>query len=204
MFTGLIEQTAPVIEINQGPELTSFIIQNTHFKNLIRGESIAVNGVCLTVTDYTDEEFSVDVVNETRHVTSLGQLKTGMQVNLERALRLDQRLGGHLVSGHVEGTGQINQITEDGKALVMVVSVPEYLIKYMVHKGSVTIDGISLTIFEVDYERHVITLNIIPETQRQTNLASRVRGDVVNIEADMIVKHIDHLMTFDKVGGQHV
>lgn len=204
MFTGLIEQTAPVIEINQGPELTSFIIQNTHFKNLIRGESIAVNGVCLTVTDYTDEEFSVDVVNETRHVTSLGQLKTGMQVNLERALRLDQRLGGHLVSGHVEGTGQINQITEDGKALVMVVSVPEYLMKYMVHKGSVTIDGISLTIFEVDYERHVITLNIIPETQRQTNLASRVRGDVVNIEADMIVKHIDHLMTFDKVGGQHV
>lgn len=204
MFTGLIEHTAPVLEINRQSELTSLKIQNTHFKNLIQGESIAVNGVCLTVTNFTADTFEVDIVNETMNVTNFNQLQPNQSVNLERALRLDQRLGGHLVGGHVEGTGQIITSSIDGDALVLEITVPDMLMKYMVHKGSVTIDGISLTIFEVDYERCRITLNIIPETQRQTNLSNRIVGDNVNIESDMIVRHVAHLMSFKQAGGTHV
>jgi riboflavin synthase len=134
------------------------------------------------------------MVNETKRITSLDKIEAGMPVNLERALTLSTRLGGHIVSGHVDGTGEITSVNDDGSALVMHIACPSSLMKYMVKKGSVAVDGISLTLFDVDLEASEIILNLIPETQERTTLTQKGAGDRVNIEADMLMKHVDHLL----------
>ncbi|MDO5360866.1 MAG: riboflavin synthase [Jeotgalicoccus sp.] len=204
MFTGLIEQTSPVLSINKTSALTEMEIKNTLFDDLNIGDSVAVNGTCLTITKLQEQSFSVDIVNETSSITSLSDIQKGDILNLERAMRLDQRLGGHIVSGHVDGTGLIENIYDDGDALVISVKCSRELMKYMTLKGSVTIDGISLTLFDIKPEEDIFILNIIPETQDKTNIAGKTAGDIVNIEADMMIKHIDHLLNFEKAGGRHV
>lgn len=204
MFTGLIEQTSPVLSINKTPAITEMEIQNTLFNDLNRGDSVAVNGACLTITKLQECSFFVEIVNETSSVTSLSDVQKGDILNLERAMRMDQRLGGHIVSGHVDGTGLIENIYNDGDALVISVKCSRSLMKYMTLKGSVTIDGISLTLFDIKPEEDTFILNIIPETQNKTNIAQKSTGDIVNIEADMMIKHIEHLLNFEKAGGTHV
>ena len=204
MFTGLIEQTSPVLSISKTCDLTKVEIRNKYFDDLSIGDSVAVNGACLTVTALTADAFSVEIVNETSSITSLSELEAGDILNLERAMRLDQRLGGHIVSGHVDGTGEISSIDKDGDALVISVKCSRQLMKYMTLKGSVTIDGISLTLFDIQPEHNTIILNIIPETQSKTNILQRKQGDIVNMEADIMIKHLDHLLNFEKAGELHV
>ncbi|OZT77192.1 riboflavin synthase [Salinicoccus roseus] len=194
MFTGIIEQIGEVRKAADTGEHTVFEITAGTFDDLKLGDSISVNGTCLTVTGIEDSGFTVEMVNETKRITSLDKIEAGMPVNLERALTLSTRLGGHIVSGHVDGTGEITSVNDDGSALVMHIACPSSLMKYMVKKGSVAVDGISLTLFDVDLEASEIILNLIPETQERTTLAQKGVGDRVNIEADMLMKHVDHLL----------
>ncbi len=194
MFTGIIEQVGTVAKMEDTGELTVFEITSGIFDDIALGDSISVNGTCLTVTELKATSFTVEMVNETKRITSLGTVAEGSKVNLERALTLASRLGGHIVSGHVDGTGKIADITYDGSAMVMRIKVPEHLMKYMSQKGSVTIDGISLTLFDVEKASSEIILNLIPETQERTTLSGKMRGDLVNIEADMLMKHVEKLL----------
>jgi len=194
MFTGIIEQVGTVERMKDTGELTIFEIESGIFGDIALGDSISVNGTCLTVTEIKEGAFTVEMVNETKRITSLGSVSDGDEVNLERALTLATRLGGHIVSGHVDGTGEIMDITFDGSAMVMRIRVPEHLMKYMSLKGSVTIDGISLTLFDVQKASSEIILNLIPETQERTTLSGKTPGDLVNIEADMLMKHVEHLL----------
>lgn len=204
MFTGLIEQTSQVKSIQKTSQLTTLEIENNLFDDLSIGDSVAVNGACLTITAMADQSFTVEIVNETSNITSLSDLEKGDILNLERAMRLSDRLGGHLVAGHVDSTGVIDNIHMDGDALVISVKCNTAQMKYITLKGSVTVDGISLTLFDIKPEENVFILNIIPETQNKTNIAQRKIGDIVNIETDMVIKHIDHLLNFEKAGGTHV
>ncbi|HIV82404.1 MAG TPA: riboflavin synthase [Candidatus Salinicoccus merdavium] len=194
MFTGLIEQKDTVLKVDSTMDDTELTINNNGFEDLKEGDSVAVNGVCLTAYEITERSFKVTMINETKRITSLKDVKDGAEVNLERALKLSDRLGGHLVSGHVDATGTITEISHDGNAVIMKVKCPSRLMKYMADKGSVTIDGISLTLFEVDHGEETITLNLIPETLERTNLGQRGLHETVNIEADQIIKHIEHLL----------
>lgn len=194
MFTGLIEQKGKVLNVNSTADDTELTINNAGFDDLKEGDSVAVNGVCLTAYDITGQSFKVTMINETKRITSLKNISDGEEVNLERALKLSERLGGHLVSGHVDDMGTVTEVLNDGNAVVMTIKCPSRLMKYMADKGSVTIDGISLTLFEVNHEEETITLNLIPETIERTILGSRQVQDTVNIEADQIIKHIEHLL----------
>lgn len=194
MFTGLIEQKGKVIKVSGTIDDTELEINSDGFDDLKEGDSMAVNGVCLTVYDIDGHSFNVTMINETKRITSLKDISANDEVNLERALKLSDRLGGHLVSGHVDATGTITDILNDGNAVVMKIKCPSRLMKYMADKGSVTVDGTSLTLFEVDHEEETITLNLIPETMERTILGSRKMQDTVNIEADQVIKHIEHLL----------
>ncbi len=194
MFTGLIEQKGKVIKVSGTIDDTELEINSDGFDDLKEGDSMAVNGVCLTVYDIDGHSFNVTMINETKRITSLKDISANDEVNLERALKLSDRLGGHLVSGHVDATGTITDISNDGNAVVMKIKCPSRLMKYMADKGSVTVDGTSLTLFEVDHEEETITLNLIPETMERTILGSRKMQDTVNIEADQVIKHIEHLL----------
>lgn len=194
MFTGLIEQKGKVIKVSGTIDDTELEINSDGFDDLKEGDSMAVNGVCLTVYDIDGHSFKVTMINETKRITSLKDISANDEVNLERALKLSDRLGGHLVSGHVDATGTITDISNDGNAVVMKIKCPSRLMKYMADKGSVTVDGTSLTLFEVDHEEETITLNLIPETMERTILGSRKMQDTVNIEADQVIKHIEHLL----------
>lgn len=203
MFTGLIECTSAIKSSENTEDLFTLTIENP-YESLKIGDSISVNGVCLTVTDVDISIFTVEVINETKRITSLSSLEANDEVNLERAMKMDSRLDGHLVSGHVDGNGKITQIRKDGEAFIFSIHCPKRLMKYMVYKGSVTIDGISLTLFDVDVDSDIIVLNIIPETLRKTAIRNRAVGNFLNIEADMIMKHIDHLINYERGGVRHV
>lgn len=157
------------------------------------GESIAVNGVCLTVTDFDATTFTVDVMLETLKKTNLGLLKPGNRVNLERALRLGDRLGGHLVTGHVDGTGVVARLKECSIATEMWVEVPPELEKYLVPRGSVALDGVSLTI--ADLQPGALMVSLIPHTKEITTLGEKKIGDVLNIETDILGKYVHHLLS---------
>lgn len=194
MFTGIIEQVGTLKKTEDTGELTIFEITSGIFNDIALGDSISVNGTCLTVTEIREGSFMVEMVNETKRITSLGTVGAGDKVNLERALTLATRLGGHIISGHVDGTGEITDISHDGSAMVMRIKVPDHLMKYMSRKGSAAVDGISLTLFDVQKESSEIILNLIPETQNSTTLSDKKRGARVNIEADMLMKHVEHLL----------
>ena len=189
MFTGIIEELGVVKNIKLLSDSAELNIQaNKVLEGTKIGDSIAVNGVCLTVIHSSVREFTADVMSETLAKTSLAQLKPGSKVNLERALQLSTRLGGHLVSGHVDGVGTIKRITSAGIASVFEISIVPPLIPYILPKGSISIDGISLTVVQVD--SNSFSVSLIPHTFAQTTLGFKKVGDKVNLETDIIGKYV--------------
>lgn len=193
MFTGIIEEVGSVISV-QRSGTSSFIriaakkvLEGVHL-----GDSIAVNGVCLTVTDFDSSSFKADVMNETLSRSSLGSLSSGSPVDLERAMAAGGRFGGHIVSGHIDGTGTITDIHRDGIALWYTISAAPDILRYIVEKGSVAIDGISLTVAKVTDTD--FSVSIIPHTAEQTVLSHKSAGDIVNLENDIIGKYVEKLM----------
>lgn len=193
MFTGIIEEVGSVTSIRKGAHscvLTvnaSRVLEDVHL-----GDSIATNGVCLTVTSFTSHSFSADVMHETLNRSSLGSLHIGSPVNLERAMLAGGRFGGHIVSGHIDGVGTISSIKEDDNAVWYTVEAPSSILRYIIEKGSITLDGISLTVAKVTNSN--FSVSIIPHTRAQTNLASKKVGDVLNLENDLVGKYVERLM----------
>ncbi len=193
MFTGIVEEVGTVREIRKG-QTSSFIeIQaKTVLSDVHLGDSIAVNGVCLTVTEFSADSFRADVMNETLNRSSLGSLRSGSQVNLERAMPANGRFGGHIVSGHIDGTGVITDIRRDGISVWYTIGTTVAVMRYIVEKGSVAIDGISLTVAKVTDSS--FSVSIIPHTAEQTVLSYKKTGDTVNLENDIIGKYVEKLM----------
>lgn len=194
MFTGIIEEIGAVQAIKQGARSSILTLAGTKiFDDLKLGDSVAVNGVCLTVSTLTGSSFSADVMHETLQRSSLGQLKQGGKVNMERAMPANGRFGGHIVSGHIDGVGTIAEITRDDNAIRYTVRAPREILRFIVTKGSIAIDGISLTVAtltETDF-----AVSIIPHTARETVLSLRKVGDVVNLENDVIGKYVERFLS---------
>ena len=198
MFTGLVEARGVVAKIVKGAKSAQMTIKAPQLLEGTRlGDSIATNGVCLTVTHLTETAFTVDVMPETMSVTGLGELMTGSFVNLERALKLEDRLGGHIVSGHIDGIGVIQQIKAEDNATWLTLKAPENILRYIIHKGSIAIDGVSLTVAYVD--AHCFKVSLIPLTKSATTLPLKKVGERVNLECDVIGKYIEKLMMSKQV-----
>ena len=202
MFTGIVEEIGTVKKIARGQKAYLEIQADKIFSDIHIGDSIAVNGVCLTVTSFSGKIFTADVMNETFSRSSLGSLKTGSHVNLERAMSANGRFGGHIVSGHIDGTGKITNIKKDGNAVWYKISADENIIKYTVEKGSIAIDGISLTVARV--ERDNFSVSIIPHTSEETILSEKQLGDTVNLENDIIGKYVERFLNFNKTGKSNI
>ncbi|SJZ30862.1 riboflavin synthase [Selenihalanaerobacter shriftii] len=196
MFTGIVEELGEINSINRGSQSIELEIKAKNVLNDVQlGDSIATNGVCLTVTSFNKNRFTVDVMPETMRKSSLGELKVGEAVNLERALSLKDRLGGHLVSGHIDGTGEIKKKQREDNAILYNISLPIDLRQYVIPKGSIAIDGISLTIAELLDQEFVLSL--IPHTAEMTTLGKKDIGDIVNLEVDLIGKYIERMLRFN-------
>lgn len=198
MFTGIIEEVGKVKSLRRGAK--SFVLEveaETVLEGTQVGDSIATNGVCLTVTNLTGRGFTADVMPETVNRTALGELVSGASVNLERALSLQTRLGGHIVSGHIDGTGRISNIRQDDNALWLTIECDSKLLRYVIEKGSITIQGVSLTVARVD-ERS-FSVSLIPHTQAATTLHQAKVGDLVNLENDIIAKYVEKLIGAESV-----
>lgn len=193
MFTGLIEEVGTIQNVRRGARSCVLTIG---CKKVLEGsqigDSIAVNGVCLTVTNMGGSYYTADVMAETMNRSSLRQLSTGTSVNLERAMPANGRFGGHIVSGHIDGTGTVQSIEPDDNAIWYTIAAKPNLLRYIVEKGSITIDGISLTVAYVD--EHCFKVSIIPHTQQVTALHDRGVGDIVNLECDIIGKYVEKLL----------
>ena len=193
MFTGIIEELGTVGQMDRRPDSIKLTIQARKvLEGTQLGDSIAVNGVCLTVTSMTDSSFTADVMHETMRRSSLSDIKSGSKVNLERAMQVGGRLGGHIVSGHIDGVGHIARIAADGIARVITISIPKDMEPFIVEKGSIAIDGISLTVAAVEPE--AFSVSVIPHTAAVTLLGKKRAGDVVNLENDIIGKYVDKLL----------
>jgi riboflavin synthase len=189
VFTGIIQSTGRIDRMTpKGGGMRFTLAPARRFTKLALGESIAVNGACLTVTGILGNRFTVDVSPETLRRTSFKKLERGARVNLERSLRLGDRLGGHIVQGHVDGVGAVDAITPDGEWVLYRFKAPAALRPYLVEKGSIAVDGVSLTVFAL--KGGTFTVALIPHTLKETTLADRVPGDPVNLEADVLLKQI--------------
>lgn len=194
MFTGIVEEMGQVEGIQRGRQSAVLTIRaKTVLEGTKIGDSIAVNGVCLTVTSLSSDRFTADVMHETLDRSSLAQLKRGGAVNLERAMPADGRFGGHIVAGHIDGTGRVIQIQKDDNAVWYTIQAPPQVLRYIVEKGSVAVDGISLTVARVGTDSFAISA--IPHTVAQTVLRDRKEGDLVNLETDIIGKYVEKLLT---------
>lgn len=191
MFTGIIEEKGKIKEVTQNSaQAFEFDIEaNQVMEDIKLGDSISVDGVCLTVTKFNKNSFQVDVMPETVKATSIKNLKKGSEVNLERAMLASTRLGGHFVTGHVDGVGEIIDKKRAENAIYYTIEIPSDLNKYLINKGSVTIDGISLTVFGINKQKLIISL--IPHTVEHTVLGKKVVGDLVNLECDLLAKHVE-------------
>ncbi|WP_457675749.1 riboflavin synthase [Thiolapillus sp.] len=198
MFTGIIQAIGRITRMqDQGGDMRLGIdTGKLDLSDVALGDSIAVNGVCLTAVELPGNGFVADVSRETLSLTSLGNLKTGSPVNLEKALTLATRLGGHLVSGHVDGLGTVISRQEDARSVRFVIEAPKELAKYIVHKGSITVDGTSLTVNGVDGAR--FELNIVPHTLRETIMDGYQPGSRVNLEVDLVARYLERLLLGDK------
>ena len=193
MFTGIIEEIGKIQTVRKGAASSSISVQAKKvLQDVHIGDSIAVNGVCLTVTAFSQGGFTADVMHETFNRSSLGSLQKGSPVNLERAMPSNGRFGGHIVSGHIDGTGMVSAIQKDDNAVWYTIKTAPGILRYIVEKGSVAIDGISLTVAAV--ERDCFSVSIIPHTASITTLSSRRVGDTVNLENDCIGKYVERLM----------
>ncbi len=195
MFTGIVEDRGTVTEIKRRAKESTltFRVNRIDVREMVMGESISVNGACLTVTSLEGDTFTVDASRETLSRTNLGKLRVGSMVNLERSLRVGDRMGGHMVSGHVDGVGSVKSKKKRGGSVEFRFTAPGQIMKYMVEKGSVAIDGVSLTVNAV--EGGEFTVNIIPYTLAETTFGALRTGKPVNIECDIIGKYVEKLMT---------
>ena len=201
MFTGLVEEVGTVRSIRRGRDSAVLEIgAETVTKGLRTGDSVAVNGVCLTAVSCREDSFSADVMHETLNRSSLAQLRSGSHVNLERAMPADGRFGGHIVSGHVDGVGRILGTEKDGPAVWYRIGADQSVLRYVVEKGSVAVDGISLTVAAVTETDFSVSL--IPHTARMTILGEKKAGDPVNLETDIVGKYVEKLMKPADTGGQ--
>ncbi len=195
MFTGLIEECGKVSEIKRGESSAIFTIEAPNLlKEISLGDSISVNGVCLTAISTSPTNFMADVMVQTLSLTSLRELKIGSPVNLELAAKLNSRMGGHLVQGHIDGVGQIIRVVSGEKWVQFDVEIPAHLSKFIVNQGSICLDGVSLTVGSINDKSHQITVWLIPETLQRTNLSTKSEGEIVNIEVDVIAKYVERLM----------
>lgn len=193
MFTGLVEKVGSVVSLQQNRDILELkIAVQGLVDELYMGQSVAVSGVCLSVTSLDRNAFSVDMMPETAQRSTLGNLSRGMKVNLERALRADSRMDGHIVTGHIDTVGKIESLSSAGLSREIEISVPEQYLKQVVEKGSVAIDGISLTVVRVS--KTSLTVGIIPTTLRDTTLGEARTGDLVNIETDILAKYVQKMM----------
>ena len=193
MFTGIIEEKGKIEAIKHGAKSAVLTIRAEHILDDVKiGDSVAVNGVCLTATSVGSNYFTADVMAETLRRSSLGSLKQGSEVNLERAMLLGGRFGGHIVSGHIDGTGTICDIRKDGIAIWFTIAAPPELMQLIVEKGSIAIDGISLTVAKTEQDRFCVS--IIPHTAGNTILPEKRKGDTVNLETDIIGKYAAKLL----------
>ncbi len=194
MFTGIIEEIGTVNDIKKGVKsCTLFINANIVFDDLKIGDSVAVNGMCTTVVTINNNVFSVDIMAESLRKTSLGSLKKGDKVNLERAMSMTSRFGGHIVSGHVDGVGIIHSFIKEDNATWVTIGANDEILKYIVNKGSITIDGISLTVATL--YKDAFAVSIIPHTSKETTLLTKHCGDKVNLECDIIGKYVEKLIS---------
>lgn len=197
MFTGLVEELGTVVNVARGSRSAKLTLAAARVIEDVKiGDSIAVNGVCLTVVSFEPGRFQVDVMAETLDKSNLGRLVPGTKVNLERALRLGDRLGGHLVSGHIDGTGTIVKQEVLDIAVITEIKAPEEVLKYVIKKGSIAVDGISLTVVEVNQDG--FTVSLIPHTAKITTFGWKKPGDQVNLEADVIGKYVESLVKFNR------
>ncbi|AUN05174.1 riboflavin synthase [Clostridium botulinum] len=197
MFTGIVEEVGRILKIEEGKDFLHITIEGSKVLNPLNiGESVAVNGVCLTVTSFNSNSFTADVMTETLNKSSLGTLSKGSLVNLERAVTLNKPLGGHIVSGHIDGTGEIINMKKEGIATLLEIKAKENLLKYMIPKGSVALDGVSLTL--VDIKGKSFTVSLIPHTIEETILVNKNIGDIINIECDVLGKYIYKFMYLKK------
>jgi len=199
MFTGLVQELGTVLDIARNESNAVITIKATQLAAHIKpGDSVSVDGVCLTAVDVKSDSFTADVMVQTLAVTSLGQIVAGSAVNLELAARLDTRMGGHIVQGHVDGTGTLVALTPGAQWMKCEVKVEPSLLKYIVAKGSICFSGISLTVGEVNDETSVVTVWLIPETIERTSIATKKPGDVINIEVDVLAKYVERMMESKK------
>jgi riboflavin synthase len=192
MFTGLVESTAQVRRVEPDGDGVRLEVRTPLAAELAHGDSIAVNGVCLTAVEPDGDSFRADVMAETLRRSSLGPLGAGDEVNVELALRAGDRLGGHMVQGHVDGTGEVESVTGEGFARVVRIAAEPELLRYVVEKGSIAVDGVSLTVASVDGSGFAVSL--IPETLERTTLGQAGPGRVVNLEVDVLAKYVEKLV----------
>lgn len=199
MFTGLIEEIGIVDKVIKGAKSAKITIKaHKVLEGINLGDSISTNGVCLTVTSFSRDKFDVDVMPETMRRSNLENIRSGSKVNLERALRVGDRLGGHIVSGHIDGVGIIKAIEEEDNATWITLEASSDIMKYIINKGSIAVDGTSLTVAYVD--DYTLKVSIIPLTKEETTLLSKKVGEEVNLECDMIGKYVERLMLFKDKG----
>lgn len=195
MFTGLITEVGTITEISQGPDSAVITIDAPETgTGLTLGDSVAVNGVCLTATKIEGTQFSADVMVQTLSLTSLGTYQVGSKVNLELAATLSHRMGGHIVQGHVDGVAEVSSIIDGEKWQEFTVKIPDHLMKYVVAQGSICIEGVSLTVGVLNDELREVTVWLIPATLEKTNLSMKRVGNLVNIEVDVLAKYVERLM----------
>jgi riboflavin synthase len=192
VFTGLVAGLGRIGAIDRSGDGARVTIETTLVAELNAGDSIAVNGVCLSAAVLEDGSFSADAMNETLSRTSLGDLKPGAEVNLELPLRAEDRLGGHIVQGHVDGVGRVASVSDDGFARRLGIEAPEDVMRYVIEKGSIAVDGVSLTVAGLDSRS--FTVSLIPDTLERTNLGRAAVGDRVNLEVDVLAKYVEKLI----------
>ena len=197
MFTGIVEEVGRIITADRKGNSARLKIEAEKVLEDIKiGDSIAVNGICLTVTSFGKNYFTADVMHETLRRSSIGEAAAGSPVNLERAMAANSRFGGHIVTGHIDGTGTITQVKRDDNAIWYTIMAEASLMKYIVEKGSIAIDGISLTVAKRSDKD--FSISMIPHTAKETILSQKKAGDVVNLENDIIGKYVEQLLQYDK------
>jgi riboflavin synthase len=193
LFTGLVADLGTVAEVHSTNDGVRLAIESPLARELSEGDSVAVNGVCLTAVGLCGDRFGADVMNETLRRSSLAEVAAGRRVNLELPLRAQDRLGGHVVQGHVDGVGSVSAVEDDGFARVVTIDAPAGLLRYVVEKGSIAVDGVSLTVSSVSPDTFAVSL--IPETLERTNLGAAAPGTPVNLEVDVLAKYVEKLVT---------
>ncbi len=199
MFTGIVEEVGAILSVEDLADSRRLTVRGELVTSDVRhGDSVSVSGVCLTVADSIENAFTADVMQQTLDFTTLGKKRVGDRVNLERAARVDSRLGGHIVQGHVDGVGTVVAVSPSDKWTVVAITPPTHLMRYLVAQGSVTIDGTSLTVASLDDDATEFAVSLIPTTLAETTLGALEVGDHVNIEVDVIGKYIERLLGNDR------